>query len=445
MKLSIFIFSLAFIVRLFNLYTSQIDLGTNLIEDELMYWDWSLKKAFTEQSILDQSLQSERMPGAFIFYQVMIAILGEQLFEILIVQIIIDSMICIIIAATAKLLNEKLFIFAGIIAALSPLLIIISAQILSDTIFLLFFSSYLYFFLKFCIKKKEFLLYYSTIFLGLSLYTRVVALPLVFLTIFFASYILYKKKSAFLLVIKIIPIFLTFTFLFSIPLIFNNYKVFNTFSLTSQSGSHLAYWVIPGVLDFEEDETKNSYNMNMRQLSIKLEKENNPFKRSNALKEEAFDTLLSVNKTSIVLAWIKGAFFNTFAPPIMLDKRVRDLNHPSFYENNRNIKKWTIKILSEKSYTKYKIFLLFSFFTALVFTFLYTFGVYFSIKYYFKDLVIFYIINFYFLVITGPVFSPKYIHPILPILIIFQALTLMKLYQFFCKTYQKNKKEQKSP
>ena len=42
-------------------------------------------------------------------------------------------------------------------------------------------------------------------------------------------------------------------------------------------------------------------------------------------------------------------------------------------------------------------------------------------------------------------FSPKYIHPVLPILIVFQSLTLMKIYQFFYNIFQKNIQQQKVP
>ena len=46
---TLYIFILALTVRLINLYFNQID-STNsyLLEDQLMYWDWSLKKAYTE-------------------------------------------------------------------------------------------------------------------------------------------------------------------------------------------------------------------------------------------------------------------------------------------------------------------------------------------------------------------------------------------------------------
>ena len=39
----------------------------------------------------------------------------------------------------------------------------------------------------------------------------------------------------------------------------------------------------------------------------------------------------------------------------------------------------------------------------------------------------------YFLLITGPVLSPKYIFPILPCLFLYQGITLFKFVDFFKK------------
>ena len=61
---SLFIFAIAFIVRLLNLYLNQINVDTYLIEDQIMYWDWSLKNAYTPNSSIEPNLLLERMPGS---------------------------------------------------------------------------------------------------------------------------------------------------------------------------------------------------------------------------------------------------------------------------------------------------------------------------------------------------------------------------------------------
>ena len=53
------------------------------------------------------------------------------------------------------------------------------------------------------------------------------------------------------------------------------------------------------------------------------------------------------------------------------------------------------------------------------------------LKNYLKPSIILFIISIYFIAITGPVFSPKYIHPILPFLIIAESIALARLLTFF--------------
>ena len=57
-----------------------------------------------------------------------------------------------------------------------------------------------------------------------------------------------------------------------------------------------------------------------------------------------------------------------------------------------------------------------------------------SIHVYRNNLTLFYIIILYvlyFLIITGPVLSPKYIFPILPCIFLFQGITFFKIIHYF--------------
>ena len=146
---SLLIFIIAFLIRLLNIYFSNTDVNTYISEDQFLYWDWALQKAFTSQSTLPQNVLVERMPGSFLFFQFAIWLVGKNLFKVLIMQIIIDSFNCFIIASIAKILDRKFFLIAGLLAAISPLLVIVSSQVLSDTIFLLFFNCFIYFIIKF--------------------------------------------------------------------------------------------------------------------------------------------------------------------------------------------------------------------------------------------------------------------------------------------------------
>ena len=136
MRLSLLIFSLAFLVRFINLLFLDPNLDNYIIEDQKFYWEWSLKSAYLPWNELPSNLLSERMPGSFWFFAFLQWLTNENLFLVLLIQSLLDSCTCVLIFKCAGLINKKYELFAGILSICSPLMIVISSQILSDTIFL---------------------------------------------------------------------------------------------------------------------------------------------------------------------------------------------------------------------------------------------------------------------------------------------------------------------
>ena len=95
--------------------------------------------------------------------------------------------------------------------------------------------------------------------MALSLFTRVTVLPLIFITLIISIYIFYKNKFNELKIVMLTFTFLFISFSLSFPRMFFNYINYNTISLTTQSGAHFAYWLVPGVLDFENHIEKLNY------------------------------------------------------------------------------------------------------------------------------------------------------------------------------------------
>ena len=149
--------------------------------------------------------------------------------------------------------------------------------------------------------------------------------------------------------------------------------------------------------------------------------------------------MFSLDKKSVILAWTKGAILNTISPSLMLDKRIREIEHPSFYESNRNVKKWLTRIFYEDKFNKYKIIFLLTAISSLVFTALVAIGVFIGFKENALISTVLIIILFYFLLVTGPVFSPKYIHPIFPALVVWEAFAVARFFKFFIKYFIKEK------
>ena len=254
MYFGLMIFLLALTIRILNLLFLNIDSNEYLHEDQKMYWDWSLKGAYLPWSTLSDNTLSERMPGAFLFFEFLQWVTAKNLFLILFFQAILDATTCFIIYKCACLVNKKYSILTGLFAAFSPLLIIISSQILSDTIFLFVFSCALYFLLKF--SKNESPLYnlvLSGLMLGGATFIRAATFPLIFLCLPIIFLIIKSKKYSSK---KFLFSFLLFFIVSIIPIsdrLFTNILDNETFSLTSQSGSHAAYWMVPGVLSLNHN------------------------------------------------------------------------------------------------------------------------------------------------------------------------------------------------
>ena len=325
------------------------------------------------------------------------------------------------------------------LSAFSPLMIIVSSQILSDTIFLFFLSLSILCILTFTKNRQEKFVYLGAIFLGFALFTRVVALPLIFLLLIFIGYICLKEKYNFFKIVRIISIFFIFSLSLVLPRAINNYYNFNSISLTTQSGSHFAYWVMPAVLDFDVEKKKTLYIEKLQDLNKQLDVLENPFEQSSLLKKEALKFLLNTEKKFIIMAWGKGAVLNTLAPSFIIDQRLRALPHPSFYDYERNLEKWLTDIFNKADFKKFKFFLLLSSMSSILFVFLFFYGSYLLLKNYLQPAMVLFIISIYFIAVTGPVFSPKYVHPILPFLIITETIALSKLLELFFKLFKHTK------
>ena len=166
-----------------------------LIEDELLYWNAShlyLDKGFIEKSIL-----AERMFGVFIYVKILLILSFKNLKVYLIFQSVLDSINCLMIYKIGSLIFPKQKLYIYLSAILSPLMIILSSQVLSETIFLFFFTLFLYFSVKIILEKNN-LFYKITmagLFLGFSTCIRSITYPLIYLSVLPFIVILIQKNA----------------------------------------------------------------------------------------------------------------------------------------------------------------------------------------------------------------------------------------------------------
>ena len=130
-------------------------------------------------------------------------------------------------------------------------------------------------------------------------------------------------------------------------------------------------------------------------------------------------------------------FLTLATPSILIEKNLRSLPHPSFYETGK-VSLWVKLLFSSKEYFNYLLIISLASITCLFTMISLILG---PLYFYKNDKIIFslsilYIL--YFSIITGPVLSPKYIFPILPCIFLYQAITFCKIVNFLKPFIVKN-------
>ena len=107
---------------------------------------------------------------------------------------------------------------------------------------------------------------------------------------------------------------------------YKNFVNYNTIALTSQVGSHAAYWMVPGVLSIDE---KYDREQAIKYVKLQIDRKGGltgkPFIDSDKMLMIAKDILLDQSLINISYAWIRASVLNTIISPILLDNRVRNL------------------------------------------------------------------------------------------------------------------------
>jgi len=141
---SIWIFCIAFLIRI-GYVVLFVEIEYLVIEDQSLYIQ--LAQEFLVSGFL--GVTPERTPGYPLFLSIISNTSNDSLWNVVIIQIILDSVSCVIIALMAKSLFESGFWFAGFLSAFNLNMIVLSASILTDTLFLFFFVLFLFSLIKY--------------------------------------------------------------------------------------------------------------------------------------------------------------------------------------------------------------------------------------------------------------------------------------------------------
>ena len=143
--------------------------------------------------------------------------------------------------------------------------------------------------------------------------------------------------------------------------------------------------------------------------------QNNPFVRSEKQVETALHEIIATPTQIILKSWLQGAAINLAAPALIIDRRIRQLPHISFAEDTRgDLFARTKQFISESS-SVYVSTIVVSALGAVIISLVQFAGFFVQLRVNMMLAVLSALTVAYFLIINGPVGSPKYRLPIEPI------------------------------
>jgi 4-amino-4-deoxy-L-arabinose transferase-like glycosyltransferase len=435
-KNTLFIFILALVVRVTYVWFF-VDISDQLIEDQQGYKLLGENMAQTSNFFqLTDGRHTSRTPGYPIFLAVVYTLFGESNLTLILVQIIINSLTCVVIGLIAGFIVPRGFLVAGLISSLNLGMVIYSGMILTDILFLFFFSLFILFAFHYLKSPKKIQLFLTISLLSIATFVRpvtyffIMLLP-VLLIVWFVWRRMQPKQILYSLFVYFIPVVIAFS-----AIHYRNYTEYNSVSLTNQGGGHALYWVVPATYQYSGQgsyQEGKDFSLKYLDTSIKKDLNNNHFKRDDYYMQVAKEALLELGLLNILHAWSAGAIINLLSPSAAVAPLVRNMEHPSFYETpgNGSVDKLFNYITNTSSLLYLSIVIIGTIVSA-VFLIISIFGLYRMIKFEWvtgqnREMVLFSLfIIIYFMAITGPIIGVKYRLPIEPIMTMFFSYALVK-------------------
>jgi hypothetical protein len=442
-SLFVIIFAAALMIRLTNIALLGASPDALLVEDARLYWDSAtalMAQGYDSvETVVRLLVNSERAPGYILFLAGLRELFGDSFGAILIVQSILDSLSCILIAtigaAVPSSLAPRLALVSGLIAAATPNLVIHSGMILSDTLFLFLFAVTLAAGARFLQNGSPRWATIAALSLGLAIVTRtlVLPLPLLMAPIAFAAPLMKGRRMAACIGISIM--FMGISLAPATYIMKRHYSDFGAFTLSSQNGAHLAGWLAPLVRRAHDGTPRDqgaAFLNEKIQTRMKADGVDefslNKFERSRAISAYAMEELATYPLMAFVKAWGAGVAVNLGAPASLLDPRVRALPHSSFDRTGGGGVFGQISAFITAAAPAFVTIALASFAGMALISLLQVYGLVRLFQMALWPSVLATLCIGYFLLVTGPIGSPKYRLPFEPVLILLTGLALVDLY-----------------
>jgi hypothetical protein len=427
------VFVLALVVRLVNVALLEGNNSFFAESDTTAYWASAAALSRRDAFWPTLTAMTDRMPLYPLFLAGVRSMFADAPRAAAVVQAAIDAGTCTLIAALGALISPLTGRIAGILAAVSATLIVLSSQILTDTLFLFFFAIMLLAGAHFLLRPSNWLAIVAGVAGGLALATRagivlllVAAVPLFFMAagIAWRSFARALVPGILFAIAALAPI---------TPVLLRNAIHYGSLRLEAQTGDHLAFWIVPLVAQradgtpFEASVKRMQALYQQRLAERGLKAQSNPFLLASVKIEVAREEMARLPPLAYVKSWIEGMAVNLCAPALLADPRVRALPKPSFtHTPGASLWERTRVYFFERP-GLYQVLLAIGLATMLPFLLLEAIGFVMLVQRRPRAAVLAGGVLAYFLVLSGPVATPKYRLPMEPVLIVLAAIPLASL------------------
>jgi 4-amino-4-deoxy-L-arabinose transferase-like glycosyltransferase len=400
-----------------------------IAEDQILYI--RLAQQISESGFL--GLTTERVPGYPLFLSTIYTLFGKDLWNVVLVQIFLDSLSCVLVGLTAHSVFGRGILVAGVLSAINLNMIILSSTILTDTLFLFLFILFIFSLLKYL--QNDELIWFVFLVLFILMATLVRPLSYYLLFILPVGLLWWKlcKGDTVLEISKLVLIYIVLIGVLLGGIHKRNFQQYNSTEIVSQTGRHVLGWVVPAVYQYSgQGSYQEGKKIARERLVSALHRDNleglplNPFESSSYQTNVGKEILFEFGFMNVFKAWVIGSTINLLAPSVAYAPALRSMEHPSFYRTNGDgVVDKILNYIKNSSELFYIFVLTIGFIISLVFVSFALLGVFrmASILPTITVTTLLFLVV-YFLIIAGPIIGVKYRLPVEPVLILFSTYFL---------------------
>lgn len=344
LRAAVLIWCVALFVRLLNAAAMPQTPEVLLADDAAGYWRGAgvmlETGTFARSTALGVVPETERVPLYSLFLAGLRWLFGRSFGAVLVAQSFIDATTCILIGLLWSRLSAAVGTAAALLAAFWPNLVIHSASILTDTLFLLPMTAVLWSIVQFLGTGSWRWAAATGALLGTAAMVRPIGQ---FLTIPAAVLVvgwpLWNRQGLRQTALAGLA-FAVAALLPVSPILYRNLVHHDRLALTTQGGNHLLWHLVPQVETVASGAPRSSTVRRLQPIfaeRVRAEGQSvgslDAFERSRIETSLALEILRRTPIAVLATAWLQGAAVNLLAPALLIDPRVHNLlPHPSFVD-----------------------------------------------------------------------------------------------------------------